>query len=114
MSSGPSPASSPQPLSRADTIYTALLGVLAFFQLLGALTYLWMAHLPDLQKSAILIMYVGLTINAAYLAFELLVLIIRVRAPAKRKWPTFALNIVLLLVLPFGTALGIWGLLKVT
>jgi hypothetical protein len=114
MTSGPSPAISSEPLSRADTIYTALLGVLAFFQLVGVLTYWWVAHLPNMQRTAVLIMYLSATINAAYLAFELLVLIIRLRAPARRKWPTFALNIAILLVFPFGTALGIWGLLKIT
>jgi hypothetical protein len=101
-------------LSRTDTLYTVFLGVLAFFQLIAVLTYFGMAHLPEMQKTAAMIMYMSATINLAYIAFELVVLIIRIRAPAKRKWPTFALNMAILIVFPFGTALGIWGLMKVT
>jgi hypothetical protein len=42
-----------------------------------------------------------------------LIVLIRIFAPQKRKWPTLALNIILLVMFPFGTILGIYGLRKV-
>jgi hypothetical protein len=47
------------------------------------------------------------------LLFEVGVLVIRLAFPAHRKWPTVALNIVMLMLVPLGTALGIYGLWKV-
>ena len=41
------------------------------------------------------------------------VLIIRIAFPSLRKWPTFALNIILALYFPIGTALAIYGFWKV-
>jgi hypothetical protein len=40
------------------------------------------------------------------------VLVIRLALPAYRKWLTVALNIVLLMLVPFGTALAVYGLWK--
>jgi hypothetical protein len=37
----------------------------------------------------------------------------RLAFPAQRRWPTLGLNIVLLLFIPFGTALAVYGLWKV-
>ena len=98
-------------LSKIDSIYSALLAVLAFFQLIAAIMYIWVAHMPGIDHNFIWAMYFGVSINLLYFLFEAAVLIIRIRMPQKRKWPTFALNIAILLAFPFGTALGIWGLI---
>jgi hypothetical protein len=52
-------------------------------------------------------------IYAVLLAAMVATLILRGVAPPAGRVATMALNIVLLIVFPFGTALGIYGLLKV-
>jgi len=51
--------------------------------------------------------------EAAYLAAIVITLILRGKSPAAGRIATTALNIVLLVLFPLGTALGIYGLMKV-
>jgi uncharacterized membrane protein YqjE len=54
-----------------------------------------------------------IAMEGLFLAVTLAVLVIRIFFPAYRRWPTFGINIILLLWLPFGTALAVYGFLKV-
>jgi hypothetical protein len=55
----------------------------------------------------------SLCIYAALVAGMVVILILRGTAPGAGRIATKALNIVLLVVFPLGTALGIYGLMKV-
>jgi hypothetical protein len=99
--------------SQHDTVYSVLLGALAFFQLLGAVTLWWVTQMPTFQANSAWAIHMVISIQVCFLLFEVVVLIIRVAAPAHRKWPTVALNVVLLISFPIGTIIGIYGLWKV-
>jgi hypothetical protein len=95
-----------------DHIYSTLLGVYAFFLLLGIVSLWFMLSLPTLPAESHFGFHLAIAINAFFLASVIVVLIIRRAFPARRRWPTLALNLILLLSIPLGTALGIYGLLK--
>lgn len=97
--------------SRHDTVYTALLGAMAFFILIatGEMFFLRRRINPD---AAWVFSLVGF-IYASLLLFMIAVLAIRIAWPAQRKWVTVTLNVILLVLIPFGTVLGIYGLWKV-
>ncbi len=52
-------------------------------------------------------------IYAALLAATVVTLLVRATSPGAGRVATMALNIVLLFFFPFGTALGVYGLMKV-
>ena len=96
-----------------DHVYTTLLGVLGFFLIMGMVTLASLRQRPEAtleSKSALLMV---LAIEGAYLAAITLVLLIRILLPARRRWPTLGLNIILVLFFPLGTALAVYGFSKV-
>src|SRR3954468_6477496 len=109
MSQNPTPLSyaRPAPESRHDMVYTALLGALVFFHLLGLVVLWWVWHSPTYPPESVPAMRMVTSLYVVLLLFEAAVLILRIAAPAHRQWPTVSLNVVLLLSFPFGTALGI-------
>jgi hypothetical protein len=96
-----------------NAVYTSLLGVLAFFLLLGIGSSVMQMHLPKIPPVVRTVFEFTIFVEASYIAAIVVVLLIRIFSPAHARWPTFALNIILLIGFPFGTALAIYGLLKV-
>ena len=96
-----------------DTIYSVLLAVVTFFQLMSTTMMGFMTMRPGLPAESAWVLRLVFVVELFPLLLEVVVLIIRIAFPAYRKWPTVVLNIVLLPWLPFGTALGIYGLWKV-
>jgi drug/metabolite transporter (DMT)-like permease len=105
----------PSTTTTHDRVYTILLGCLSLLCALGSFTAIAvLAYYPpregDLsisQELIVLIIY-GLVFLATFP-----VLLIRVRFPTRRKRPTWWLNIALLIVIPLGTILAVYGLWKV-
>jgi len=111
--SDPLPYATPLPPgSRHDTIYTALLGALCAMSLLGTVMMGVMTRAPGQAPETVWVLKVVFVMYLVFLLLQVAVLIIRIAFPQHRKWPTVALNVFLLLWLPFGTALGIYGLWK--
>ncbi|HEX4056029.1 MAG TPA: hypothetical protein VHX86_17330 [Tepidisphaeraceae bacterium] len=67
---------------------------------------------PQLNQMR-LIFLMTIAMEGLYFVAILAVLVIRIFYPAYRRWPTVAINIILILWPPFGTALAIYGFLKV-
>lgn len=102
----------PPPRSRHDTIYSVLLGVLAFFLALATVEMAFLA--ANLSKPETgWVLWMVFSIELLLTATIALTLLVRIVWPDNRKWLTLATNIILLLLFPFGTALGIYGLWKV-
>jgi uncharacterized membrane protein YqjE len=101
------------PRSTHDQIYTVLLGVVTFFCLIAVIEMGFLAHRPGQDPTSSWVFWMVCFIYMAFILFAGTVLLIRIVWPAYRKWATMAVNIVLLVVFPFGTALGIYGLWKV-
>jgi Na+-driven multidrug efflux pump len=68
-----------------------------------------LAQPPEVAR----IMHLIFEIYVLLVLFAAAVLLIRIATPAYRKWVTLALNIVMLFLFPIGTALAIYGFLKV-
>jgi hypothetical protein len=99
--------------STHDTVYTVLLLVVGFFQLLGILVMIAMLQNPNIAPEGKWVFRMTAYIHTAFLVAIFATAILRFAAPAKRRPFTLALNIILLLLFPHGTALGIYGLWKV-
>ena len=96
-----------------DHIYTTLLGVLGFLMITAIVTLAMIRMMPTIPAESRTILLMPLATEGLFLAAIVLVLFIRLVFPAYRRWPTMGLNIILLLFVPFGTALAIYGFLKV-
>ena len=112
--SEPIPYATPVPRrSSHDNIYTVLLGAVAFFVLIVLIDFLFIirgrANGPDPIWPLQMVFFTYL----AFFLFAAVVLLIRIVWPMHRKWVTLALNIVFLLLFPFGTALAVYGFWKV-
>jgi hypothetical protein len=111
----PASAASPDESSAArhDRVYTVLLIVLAFLCGLGMISIGFMSRNPKLAPESRWVFQMTACIYAALLAAMVVTLILRGVAPRAGRTATMALNIILLIVFPLGTALGIYGLIKV-
>lgn len=98
--------------ARHSRIYTALLGGLAFFAIatMGMFAIIRSPTLPLETRWRIQMI---VAIYALLIAAMVATLVLRGVAPRAGRIATMALNIILLIVFPVGTALGIYGLLKV-
>jgi hypothetical protein len=99
--------------TKHDKVYTTLLGVLAFFFVVGAISLMGFASNPRMPEESRAVFRMTSGVLACYIAACIAVVLIRILAPAHRKWPTFGLNIILLLYFPIGTPLAIYGFWKV-
>src|SRR4051812_46830929 len=99
--------------SNHDHVYTTILGVLAFFVVIGMVTLNALRNRPGIDPDAKAALLLPLSVEGCFLAAVVLILAIRLVFPPHRRWPTLGLNIALLLFFPLGTALGIYGLMKV-
>jgi hypothetical protein len=88
------------------------LGVWAFFTLLGIGVLVNIARRPSTTPERAMREWSYAYIHGCYLVAMIVVLSIRLLRPMKRRWPTLALNIALLINFPVGTALAIYGLMR--
>jgi hypothetical protein len=93
--------------------YTIALIVLAFLLLAGVGDMVFLRHYGETPPTAkpiyVLIAYLG----GLYVLAIAATVALRAWAPAAGRIATVALNIILLLAFPFGTAVGIYGLWRV-
>ena len=101
------------PSARHNRIYTALLIALALFCGLGMISLFAMSRSPTMAPESRWMFQMLVGIYALLIAAMVATLILRGVAPRAGRVATMALNILLLIVFPFGTALGIYGLWKV-
>ena len=103
----------PPSTSNHDHIYTTILAVLGFFLIIGMVSLASMRLRPGATIESKAALLRVLVIDGCFLAAIALVLLIRLVFPAYRRWPTLGLNIILVLFVPIGTALAIYGFWKV-
>ncbi|HZK79848.1 MAG TPA: hypothetical protein VFC46_02250 [Humisphaera sp.] len=100
-------------MSKADKTYTVVLAVLAYISLVSIITLWAITRSPNFRQDGRWAIEMVIATQACFLLCEVVALFVRVMFPASRKWPTIALNIVLLLSFPLGTAIGAYGLWKI-
>jgi hypothetical protein len=93
-----------------DALYTELLVALIVYTGACVLVCISLLMSADAPRSTAWIL---LAHQTCCLLAEVLVLHVRTRLPTLRKWPTVALNVLLLTCLPFGPVLSAFGLLMV-
>jgi hypothetical protein len=99
--------------ARHNRIYTVLLIALAFFYVLGMISILSISRSPAMRPESRWTLQMVVWIYTALIAAMVATLILRGVAPRAGRIATMSLNIILLILFPFGTALGIYGLWKV-
>lgn len=99
-------------MSKHDTIYNALLGALGFLLLLSGASMLAFSGNPNLPADGRWVFRMSVVVAWMYALAAAVTLVVRFKAPAARRPVTMAMNIVLLIYFPLGTALGIYGLWK--
>src|SRR4051812_1507770 len=100
-------------VSRHNLIYTNILIVLAFFCILAMISMTFMTRNPAIKPESRWVFQMTAAIYAMFAAAMITTLILRGVAPHAGRIATKALNIILLILFPFGTVIGISGLLKV-
>ena len=96
-----------------DHIYTTLLGVFGFVIILMIGVTVSAARRSTTTVDRASHLHFMIFLESVYLAVIIPVFVIRILYPTKRRWPTFGLNLVLLMNFPFGTILGAYGLASV-
>jgi cell division protein FtsW (lipid II flippase) len=99
--------------ARHNRIYTALLIALALLCALGMISMFFMSRSPTIPPESRWTFQMIVWIYGVLIAAIVVILVLRGVAPRAGRIATMALNIVLLIVFPIGTALGIYGLLRV-
>jgi hypothetical protein len=97
-------------VSKHDQIYNSLLMVLGFMFFMSAGTML--TTLGTVGAESRWVFRMTAFVAGCYVVAVITTLAVRFFAPSYRRTVTRAMNIVLLLHFPLGTALGIYGLLK--
>ena len=100
-------------MNKHNTIYTALLTALAFFFSMSAVTMFFLSRSSEMSPDSRWVFEMTACIELLYVAAMVATLILRGVAPKAGSVATLALNIILLLFIPIGTALAIYGLWKV-
>ena len=101
------------PQARHNRIYTSLLIALAIFYLIGSVSIWSISRKAATQPDADWLFPVIAGTYVVFVAAMITTVVLRFKAPVVARVVTMALNVVLLVLFPFGTALGIYGLLKV-
>ena len=87
--------------------------VLGFFLFVSAGESLFLARLPGMTETSKWVIHLAGFIEFLFVIAIAVTLTLRARTPAAGQIATTALNIVLLLAFPIGTAIGIYGPWKV-
>ena len=104
----PLPPSKPSP----EKIFTGLLIALAVILTLVIAQFSFMRAGGKLDIEPWLFHYLIFT-NSLYLISIIIALLVRLRSPTLRRPAAVAVSIILLFFFPFGTIVGIYGLMKV-
>jgi len=99
--------------ARHNRIYTALLIALTLFCAMGMTSLFFLSRVATMSPESRWPIDMVIGIYALLVAAMITTLILRGVAPRAGRVATMSLNIVLLFLFPFGTALAIYGLLKV-
>src|SRR5438128_608870 len=92
-------------MNRHNRTYTVLLIALTFFYVLAVISMVFMGRSPTVPEESRWVFQMTAWLNAAFAAAMVATLILRGVAPGAGRIATKALNIVLLILIPFGTAL---------
>jgi hypothetical protein len=106
-------ASPPRRRSGHDHVFTGLALGLVFLLLVMTTSLLSMTHNPNLPPESKWAFQMSASIALCYAALLVVSMILRWAFPASRRVFTIAISVALLAYIPFGTALGIYGLWKV-
>jgi hypothetical protein len=99
--------------SRHDIIYTVLLGIVVIKSIFALLQVVsTRSRLPIVAKERAWLPETILFLSI-WLFLLLAVLVIRLKFPPYRRWPTLLLNLIFLPFIPWGTALAVYGFWKV-
>jgi hypothetical protein len=98
--------------SRHNRIYTALLIALALLFALSGVSIWFVSRDPNVGDG-VWVFHMVCCIYAVLIMAIIATLVLRAVAPGAGRIATMSLNIILLVIFPLGTALGIYGLLKV-
>jgi hypothetical protein len=98
---------------RHNRLYTALLTAMALFCVLGVMSVTFTGRSPTVAPESRWVFEMVAWIYGALIAAIVVTLVLRGAAPLAGRVATKATNIVLLFFFPLGTALGIYGLMKV-
>ena len=100
--------------SRHNRAYTVILLILGFISIMVACEMLFLSYwLPNSDPSANWVFQFIALVYGIYILAIAATLALRAWAPAAGRPANLALNILLLPVFPFGTAVGVYGLWKV-
>jgi hypothetical protein len=101
-------------MGKHDRIYNGLLVALECLLLLSCASMTAMLQNPTIPAEGKTGFRISMYVNACFISFVAFTLAARfLFPPAARRAITMGLNIILLVLIPFGTAVGIYGLLKV-
>ncbi len=103
----------PQRTANHDRIYTTILAAFSGFVLFGLISLTTLMNRPGIDERGRWALSLARNMEACFLVAALIILIVRIKFPEKRKWITLVFNIIMLAFFPFGTALSIYAFLKV-
>jgi len=103
----------PRRRSGHDHVFTGLALGLVFLLVLMCTSLFSMTRNPALPPESKWVFEMSASVALCYAAIVVLSMILRWAFPASRRVFTIALSVALLVYVPFGTALGIYGLWKV-
>jgi hypothetical protein len=103
----------PRPRSGHDHVFTGLALGLVFLLVVMCTSLFSMTRNPALPPESKWVFHMSAALALCYAAIVVLSMILRWAFPASRRVFTIALSVALLVYVPFGTALRIYGLLKV-
>jgi hypothetical protein len=106
------PYPKPHPANH-NLIYTALLGAIGFFLTISCVEILWIGYRTNQPPQSQNTLELVALINGIYALLCISTMFIRLLFPRGRKFITLMTNIVSLVYFPFGTALAIYGFMKV-
>ena len=106
-------AERPNPSVRHNRIYTITLLVFCFFGVISALEMWMFRRMPGLNPTGKIVFGVTAMIYAVVTAAMAATVALRFWSPPAGRIATVAINVVLLIFFPFGTALAIYGFWKV-
>lgn len=100
----------PQSVATHEVVYRILLGVFGGIVLASGLLTISILRRAQNPVPGWLIIYLA-CVYAGIALCSMAVLTVRMLWPGRFRWVTLAWNIVMLLFIPFGTALGIYGMI---
>jgi hypothetical protein len=98
--------------SKAERTYSIALGVLTGFNIFGIISLNAVMNRHGMDDSGRAGLSLARNMDVCFIVLSIAAILVRFAPAAPRKWFSTVLNILLLLIFPFGTAIGIYGLRK--